>query len=104
MTKHDEEVSKLERDLRFFPVKNEHPRKLTGAQIEFLNRDGYLSGFRVFDAHGVTVNRQNFDRILQFPYIAGPRVDHQPMERGRREPFHILVCALYALLEEVLRQ
>lgn len=66
MTKHDEEVSKLKRDLRFFPVKNEHPRKLTGAQIEFLNRNGYLSGFRVFDAHGVSVNRQNFDRILQF--------------------------------------
>jgi hypothetical protein len=64
MSTHDQEVSKLERELRFFPVENPHPRILTPAQIEFFNTKGYLSGSRAFTEPAVTKNRDASDRVL----------------------------------------
>jgi len=64
MSTHDQEVSKLERELRFFPVENPHPRILTPAQIEFFNTKGYLSGFRACTEPAVTDNRVASDRVL----------------------------------------
>ena len=46
MSEHDVRVSQLERELRFFPVPTEHPRKLTSEQLRFFNEQGYLSGLR----------------------------------------------------------
>ncbi len=65
MSTHDGMVSKLNRDLRFFPVINANPTRLTLEQIEFYNTHGYLSPFRAFDNQGVSTNRTNFDQILQ---------------------------------------
>lgn len=64
MSEHDEKVSKLERDLRFFRVENEHPKVLTPEQIRFFNEKGYLTGLAVFGAKEAEENRRDFDEIL----------------------------------------
>ena len=53
MSQWDEDVSKLERELRFFPVVNEHPRRLTEEQIRFYNENGYLTGLKALDEAGL---------------------------------------------------
>ena len=65
MSDHDEKVSQLERELRFFPVSTAHPRKLTPEQLRFYNEQGYLSGLRVFDQREVGQNRQKSDALLE---------------------------------------
>jgi hypothetical protein len=42
MSEHDEMVSQLERELRFFPVQNEHPKKMTKEQIGHSNEKGII--------------------------------------------------------------
>jgi non-heme Fe2+,alpha-ketoglutarate-dependent halogenase len=64
MSEHDVKVSQLERELRFFPVSNAHPKRLSAEQIRFYNERGYLSGFRVFDQEEVRQNRQKSDALL----------------------------------------
>jgi non-haem Fe2+, alpha-ketoglutarate-dependent halogenase len=64
MSTHDQEVSKLERDLRFFPVENKHPLVLSPEQIDFYNEKGYLSGLRAFREPAVRDNRVASDRVL----------------------------------------
>jgi len=65
MTQHDLQVSQLERDLRFFPVANPQPKKLTADQLRFYNENGYLSGFRVFDAGQTAQARERSDALLE---------------------------------------
>ena len=65
MAQHDEMVSKLNRDLRFFHTGSQNPGKLSRDQVRFYNEQGYLTGLRVFQGEQVLVNRENFDRILQ---------------------------------------
>ncbi len=64
MAEYDEKVSKLDRELRFFPTKNEAPKKLTRQQVDFFNTNGYLTGFSIFDRKQSDKNRAEFDRIL----------------------------------------
>lgn len=61
----DDDVSKLERVLKFFPVVNDKPEKLTKDQINFYNDKGYLFPFKAFDKNEAEKNRNNFDRILE---------------------------------------
>jgi ectoine hydroxylase-related dioxygenase (phytanoyl-CoA dioxygenase family) len=65
MSEHDIKVSQLERELRFFPVPEAHPKKLTTEQLCFFNEQGYLSGFRVFNDEQVRTNRQKSDALLE---------------------------------------
>ncbi len=65
MSRHDIEVSKLDRELRFFPVSNPSPKKLSSAQIRFYNETGYLSGFRVFTPEQARTARERSDRLLE---------------------------------------
>jgi non-heme Fe2+,alpha-ketoglutarate-dependent halogenase len=65
MAQHDEMVSKLDRDLRFFPTGSHSPRTLTLDQVRFYNEQGFLTGLRAFRDDQVRTNRDNFDRILQ---------------------------------------
>jgi non-heme Fe2+,alpha-ketoglutarate-dependent halogenase len=65
MSDYDQEVSKLPRELRFFPVSNPHPKKLTPAEIRFYNKNGYLSGFRVFDEQEALRARERSDQLLE---------------------------------------
>jgi phytanoyl-CoA dioxygenase PhyH len=60
---HDE-ISRMHRDLRFHPVDNDAPRKLSRGQIEQFNRDGYLKGIRIFSEAESRENRRFFDDLL----------------------------------------
>ncbi len=66
-----EDLSKLERDLRFHPSTTERPEVLTPEQIAAFNRDGYLSGIRIFDEEEITAIRSYFDELLAKTLAAG---------------------------------
>jgi ectoine hydroxylase-related dioxygenase (phytanoyl-CoA dioxygenase family) len=60
---HDD-VTQLERDLRFHPSTVQNPQTLTPQQIETFNRDGYLKGFRIFSSEEIADHRAYFDALL----------------------------------------
>jgi non-haem Fe2+, alpha-ketoglutarate-dependent halogenase len=66
-----EELSTVERDLRFHPCTTEHPRILTREQISAFNRHGYLAGIRIFDDDEISSIRQYFDELLARTIAAG---------------------------------
>src|ERR1700733_14923121 len=66
-----EELSKLDRDLRFHPSTTEHPAALTREQIEVFNHDGYLAGIRIFDEEEIAGIRSYFDELLARTFAAG---------------------------------
>ena len=51
-------------DLRFKPVENLSPRRLTAEQIAFYNREGYVMPFDVFTDVEAVRNRAYFDYLL----------------------------------------
>ncbi|MEM8788049.1 MAG: phytanoyl-CoA dioxygenase family protein [Pseudomonadota bacterium] len=51
-------------DLRFKPVENPTPQRLSTADIAQYNTAGYARPFPIFDAREVTRNRAYFDRLL----------------------------------------
>jgi non-haem Fe2+, alpha-ketoglutarate-dependent halogenase len=59
-----EELSAVERDLRFHPCTTDHPRILTREQVSAFNRDGYLAGIGIFDDGEISSIRQYFDDLL----------------------------------------
>jgi non-haem Fe2+, alpha-ketoglutarate-dependent halogenase len=61
----DDDVSKLDRELKFFPVKNNSPEMLTTEQIDFYNEKGYLFPLKAFNQSEAEENRSSFDRILE---------------------------------------
>jgi non-haem Fe2+, alpha-ketoglutarate-dependent halogenase len=65
MTQHDIEVSKLSRDLRFFPIANPRPKKLSREQVASYNEQGYLTDFRVFEEAEAREARDHSDRLLE---------------------------------------
>lgn len=64
MAQYDRDVAKLARLLRFYPVRNEHPRTLARKDLEQFNTRGFLTGFRVYTGAETRTNRENFDAIL----------------------------------------
>jgi non-haem Fe2+, alpha-ketoglutarate-dependent halogenase len=66
-----EELSKLERDLRFHPSTTEHPAALTRDQIAAFNQDGYLAGIRIFSEEEISRIRRYFDELLAKTLAAG---------------------------------
>jgi len=66
-----EALRTVARDLRFHPSAVACPRRLTAGQVEDFNRDGYLAGFRVFDAAEIGGIRRYFDQLLAFTLAAG---------------------------------
>ena len=66
-----EELSKLNRDLRFHPSTTKYPTSLTAEQIAAFNRDGYLAGIRIFDEEEITGIRRYFDDLLARTIAAG---------------------------------
>ena len=59
------------RDLRFFPVANERPRRLTPQQIALFNEQGYIFPLELFDAEQTAAQRAYFDRLLAMATAAG---------------------------------
>jgi hypothetical protein len=66
-----EDLSKVERDLRFHPSTTTRPKVLTPEQIEAFNRDGYLAGLRIFDTEEIADIRRYFDDLLAKTLAAG---------------------------------
>jgi hypothetical protein len=66
-----QDVARLERDLRFHPCTNDSPRTLSRAQVEQFNRDGFLKGLRVFSPAEADATRRYFDDLLARVLAAG---------------------------------
>src|ERR1700694_5378162 len=66
-----EELSQVERDLRFHPSAVANPTRLTAEQIAAFNRDGYLKGIRIFDEEEMADIRRYFDQLLARTLAAG---------------------------------
>src|SRR5579872_3272112 len=54
----------LNRDLRFHPARTESPKRLTRAQVDQYNTQGYVKNLRVFSDEEITGHREYFDRLL----------------------------------------
>lgn len=61
----------MQRELKFFPCKNETPKKLTRAQIQHYNEKGYIFPLDVFSAEEADANRRYFDELMQKAKDAG---------------------------------
>jgi non-heme Fe2+,alpha-ketoglutarate-dependent halogenase len=66
-----EALKTVDRDLRFHPSIAADPQRLTAEQIEAFNRDGFLSGIRIFDAGEIAGIRRYFDDLLLRTVAAG---------------------------------
>src|SRR5579872_6208545 len=66
-----DELDQMERDLRFHPSTNEHPRALTQNQIAQFNQEGYIRGIRIFSDAEILEIRGYFDRLLAKTLAAG---------------------------------
>jgi ectoine hydroxylase-related dioxygenase (phytanoyl-CoA dioxygenase family) len=65
------ELDRVERDLRFHTLGAERPSTLTRGQIDAFNRDGFLKGIRVFDEAEIRAHRRYFDVLLERILAAG---------------------------------
>ena len=70
MPEHDK-LAAIERDLRFHPSPVTEPIALSRDQLAAFNRDGYLSGIRIFNAEEAAANRLYFDELLARVLAAG---------------------------------
>ena len=66
-----DELSHLQRDIRFHPTTTENPTTLTPEQIAVFNRDGYLAGIRIFSEDEIANIRAYFDELLARTLAAG---------------------------------
>jgi non-heme Fe2+,alpha-ketoglutarate-dependent halogenase len=66
-----EALSTTQRDLRFYPSTTPSPRTLTSDQISAFNRDGYLTGIRIFSEEEIVGIRRYFDDLLARTLAAG---------------------------------
>src|SRR6059058_2656162 len=64
-------LAAVTRDLRFHPSAVDHARRLTPGQIAAFNRDGYLTGIRIFDREEIAEIRRYFDDLLARTLAAG---------------------------------
>ena len=65
------ELTAIQRELRFEPTVNRHPARLTPDQIVAFNRDGYIKGIRIFDAEEIAEHRRYLDALLARVMAAG---------------------------------
>ena len=65
------DLAALPRDLRFHPATNDRPRKLSRAQIDRFNREGYIAGLTAFSPAEIVAIRAYFDRLLAKVMAAG---------------------------------
>jgi hypothetical protein len=66
-----EELSHVKRDLRFHPSTVENPGTLTRQEIARFNRDGYLTGIRIFSDAEMAEIRLYFDELLARTLASG---------------------------------
>ncbi|MDE2724570.1 MAG: phytanoyl-CoA dioxygenase family protein, partial [Gemmatimonadota bacterium] len=61
----------MKRELKFYPAKNNAPKKLTRAQIQQFNEKGYLFPLDVFSQKETEANRAYFDKLMGKAQAAG---------------------------------
>ncbi|MAE64623.1 MAG: phytanoyl-CoA dioxygenase family protein [Phycisphaeraceae bacterium] len=83
----------VQRDMRFFPVRNDQPGRLTPAQIKHFNDKGYITPLDVFSASEVAEHRAWFDRILE----EAARIGHDAYSING---WHLRLRGLYDLVNE----
>lgn len=66
-----DELSTVERDLRFHPSVVADPKIFTREQVDAFNERGYLKGIRLFDAEEIADFRAYFDGLLARTLAAG---------------------------------
>jgi hypothetical protein len=66
-----EELDRIERDLRFHPATNDMPQVISREQIARFNRDGYIKGIRIFNDAEIAEIRAYFDQLLAKTLAAG---------------------------------
>ena len=66
-----DEITKIERDLRFHPATSPMPEKLTLEQLANFNRDGFLKGLSVFGEDDISDIRGYFDGLLSQALASG---------------------------------
>jgi chlorinating enzyme len=64
-------IPDMERELRFFPVDNPRPRKLTAAQIRQFDEKGYIFPLDVFTPEEAAAHRRYFDQLMAAAKTAG---------------------------------
>jgi hypothetical protein len=83
----------MKRELNFFPVKNDIPKKLRPEQITHFNEEGYIFPLDLFTEEETTANRQYFDKLMQMATDAGL---HSYSING----WHRTCCGIYDLCTE----
>jgi len=66
-----EELDAVPRELRFHPCGTANPQTLSAEQVARYNRDGFLTGIRIFDDAEITAHRAYFDDLLRRVLAAG---------------------------------
>src|SRR5579883_661898 len=66
-----DELSRMDRDLRFHPSTVKNPRTLRPEQVDRFNREGYLKPLRIFDRSEIADIREYFDGLLERTLAAG---------------------------------
>ena len=59
------DLGRIDRQLAFFPARNERPQRLSHSQLEQFNACGYLTGIRVFPDAEIAAIRRRFDSLLE---------------------------------------
>ncbi len=67
----EDELQRIERELRFHPASVKSPAALSRAQIEEFNRNGYLKQIRIFSAAEIGEIQRYFDALLERTLAAG---------------------------------
>ncbi|MGF1583639.1 MAG: phytanoyl-CoA dioxygenase family protein [Gemmataceae bacterium] len=65
MIPEEDELSKIERHLAFFPANPKQFHRLSPLQVEMYNRDGFLRPISLFDESEITDLRRYFDGLLE---------------------------------------
>lgn len=86
-------LSAMERELKFFPVQNDSPGKLTCEQIRQFNGLGYVCPLDVFTPEEADFNRRYFDELMATAKTAG----HNSYSING---WHLHCRGIYALLRD----
>lgn len=71
MIPEDDELSSIERDLKFYPSEVTSPQTLSLEQVQGYNRDGYVKPIRIFSQEEIDDIRAYFDALLEQVIAAG---------------------------------
>ena len=84
-------LAAMGREFAFHPSATTHPHKLTVEQIEKFNRDGFVSGIRLFSEAEMAEHRRYFDELLARVLASGQ--DNYSIKSA-----HLLYGKVYDLL------